>query len=141
MESVAPASMITFLAPNPDQPASQRLVVNRGRASNGVIAASFSDQDAEDACVFAPDGAETILGDCTMHGELFWMRSQDRALRQIVAINAKALSVGGETIFESQESIPYVNVHLWENGMVIERGEHEGKVYVRDIGYRQFQRS
>ena len=29
--------------------------------------------------------------------------------------------------------------HAWDNGMVIERGEEEAKVYVRDLRNRQFQ--
>jgi hypothetical protein len=76
-----------------------------------------------------------------MRGEVFWMRSQQGVLKQLVGINAASFTVNGEVLFESDKPIPYVVVHLWENGMVIERGEHEGKVYVRDFRDRQFQRN
>jgi hypothetical protein len=46
----------------------------------------------------------------------------------------------GETVFESKEVIPYVQAYFWDNGILIELGEHEGKVYVRDLRDRQFQR-
>ena len=138
LQSVAPASMITILAPNAERPSSHRVDV-RGKPNANAV--SFCDRDFEDLSVFVPDAAETRIGEYTMRGELFWIRSQEGSLKQIVAINAKAFSIGGETIFENDEPIPYVLVHFWENGLVIERGEHEGKVYVRDLRHGTFQRN
>jgi hypothetical protein len=138
LQSVAPASMITILAPNAERPSSHRVDV-RGKPNANAV--SFCDGDFEDLSVFVPDAAETRIGEYTMRGELFWIRSQEGSLKQIVAINAKAFSIGGETIFENEEPIPYVLVHVWENGLVIERGEHEGKVYVRDLRHGTFQRN
>jgi hypothetical protein len=141
MQSFAPASAITFLCPNAEKPHSQRLAVKGQRGSPAPIAATFGDCAFEDTCIFAPDGSSAVLGDCESQAEIVWMRSQDGALKQIIAINAKKLSLGGEMIFESEEPIPYVLAHVWENSMVIERGEPGGKVYVRDLRYRQFQRN
>lgn len=141
MQSFAPASAMTILAPHADKPHSQRLTVKSECAGRTAIAATFGDRAFEDTCIFVPDGATTVVGDCTFKGEIVWIRSQDGALKEIIAINAKQLSLGGETIFESEEPVPYVLAHVWENSMVIERGEEGGKVYVRDLRYRQFQRN
>jgi hypothetical protein len=61
-------------------------------------------------------------------------------LRRLLAVNARSFKYAGETVFESREVIPYVQAYFWDNGIVIERGENEGKVYVRDLRDRQFQR-
>jgi len=74
-----------------------------------------------------------------MKGEFFWLRTENGALKQLFAVNATTFSYSGEKVFESREPT-HVVAHFWENGIVIERGEHEGKVYVRDLRDRQFQR-
>jgi len=47
----------------------------------------------------------------------------------------------GGALFEESEPVSHVSIHLWEQGMVIERGDKEGNVYVRDLRGREFQRS
>jgi hypothetical protein len=137
LKSFTPAVAMTVLSAAGDSPLSQRIAT---RTANS-LAVAFRDRDYEDRCVFSPDSREIVLSNCRMRGEVFWMRSQQGVLKQLVGINAASFTVNGEVLFESDKPIPYVVVHLWENGMVIERGEHEGKVYVRDFRDRQFQRN
>jgi hypothetical protein len=137
VESAAPVSMMTFLTPTSDPSDSRRL----GGLGANVIAASLRDRENDDVCVFSPESQEVHVQDYAMRGELFWLRTQEGLLRQVIAINATRFALRRETIFESEAPIPYVVVHLWENGMVIERGENEGQLYVRDLRYRQFQRN
>jgi hypothetical protein len=134
MRTAAPAYMMTFLTPKPAGCASRRIAI-AGRA----LAASFSSAEHEDTCVFSSDAERIQLQHYGMQGELFWMRTQGGQLKQLVGINVLRFSVHRETVFEHETAIPYIVVHFWENGMVIERGGNEGKVYVRDLRYRQFQ--
>jgi hypothetical protein len=126
--------MLTFLTPRPAGCTSRRINLGGKRA----LAASFN-SDCEDTCVFSADSESIQFQHYGMQGELFWMRTHDGQLKQVIGINALRFTVHGETVFEHDTPIPYVSVHLWENGMVIERGGNEGKVYVRDLRYRQFQ--
>jgi hypothetical protein len=57
----------------------------------------------------------------------------------LLAVNAHSFQVSGDVIFREITPISHVMVHAWDNGMVIERGEQEGQVYVRDLRDRQFQ--
>jgi hypothetical protein len=66
---------------------------------------------------------------------------QNGELHRLVAVNAHLFTYSNETVFESQQPIPYVQAYFWEDGLVIERGEREGQVYVRDLRDRQFQRN
>ena len=127
--------MMTFLAPQPNAPACRRL----GLHGTNVLAASFRHEEHDDVCIFSPESEEVRLQPYRMRGEVFWLRTQNGLLKQLIAINATRFSLHGETVFEQDAPIPYVVVHVWENGMVIERGEDEGKLYVRDLRYRQFQ--
>ena len=77
----------------------------------------------------------------SMMGELFWVRTINGAVRQLMAVNASSFSIGGETIFQERQPLSHVSVHLWDNGMLIEHGDEEGKLYVRDLRDRQFQRN
>jgi hypothetical protein len=43
-------------------------------------------------------------------------------------------------VFESADRIPWVHACFWETGILIERGDSEGKMYVRNLRDRQFQR-
>jgi heparinase II/III-like protein len=135
VRGVAPVYAMTFLTPRPAACVSRRIEVARSRA----LAASFGSGEYEDACIFSADSEALNIQHYGMQGELFWMRTQDGQLKQLIGINALRFSVHGEIIFEHEAPIPYVVVHLWENGLVIERGGNEGKVYVRDLRYRQFQ--
>jgi hypothetical protein len=82
------------------------------------------------------------LTDLDMRGEFFWLRTEQNRLRRLFAVNAYSFSYAGEMLFESPKPVPYVQAYFWDDGIVIERGENEGKVYVRvrDLRDRQFQR-
>lgn len=133
----APVSMMSFLVPGKRSVESRRFQAN----SNHAMAAAIRDGEFDDvAATIAIDGDLNML-DCTMRGEFFWMRMQNGNLCRLLAVNASSFKYGGETVFESKEPIPYVQAYFWDNGIVIERGgENEGKVYVRDLRDRQFQR-
>jgi hypothetical protein len=68
------------------------------------------------------------------------MRTENGVLKQLVAVNARSFSYAGESVFDGPGPSPYVVAHFWDDGIVIEHGENEGKVYVRDFRDRQFQR-
>lgn len=131
----APAAIMSFLAPGEKPIRSRRFETG----SRNAIAAAVRDGDYDDIAVMSLDGAEMRMMDCLMRGEFFWMRTENGALKQVVAVNVQLFTHAGEVVFESREPSPYIVAHFWENGMVIERGEHEGKVYVRDLRDRQFQ--
>lgn len=136
LHGFAPSAMMTFLMPGREAKRSRRLYPSGGQA----IAAVVRDEDHEDISVLSIDSGELRLMDFAMHGEFFWIRTQNGALKQLLAVNARSFSSAGENVFQNDEPVPYVLAHFWENGMVIEHGE-EGKVYVRDLRDRQFQRN
>jgi len=68
------------------------------------------------------------------------MRMENGNLRRLLAVSAHSFSYGGETVFESEQRIVSIQAHFWDSGIVIERGDHEGKIYVRDLRDIQFQR-
>jgi hypothetical protein len=137
VHGTAPVAMISFIVPGLDGGRSRRMKTN----TNLAIAASVKDGDCDDLVVLAMEDGELHFLDYVMRGELFWLRTSEGRLRRIFALNARFFSCGGETIFESGCVIPYVQAHFWENGIVIQRGDNEGKVYVRDLRDRQFQRN
>ena len=106
-----------------------------------AIAAAIRDGNYDDIAVMSTGRSELQIIDCSMQGEFFWLRTENGALKQVFAVNATAFSYAGETVFESREPNPYVIAHFWDEGIVIERGGGEGKVYVRDLRDRQFQRN
>jgi hypothetical protein len=132
----APISMMSFLVPSAEPVQSRRLKSNTTRA----IAAAIRDHDYDDIVVMAVEDGDLQFNDCLMRGEFFWMRMEEGNLRRVFAVNAHAFRHAGQTVFESSEMIPYVQVDFSENGIIIERGEQEGKVYVRDLRDRQYQR-
>ncbi len=131
----APVGLMSFLMPGDREVASRRFDVG-----NGAIAGAIRDGAFDDVALMASPDTEVQLIDCSMRGEFFWMRMRNGVLCQLFAVNAHSFSHAGETVFESAAVIPYVQAYLWEDGMVIERGGQEGKVYVRDLRDRQFQR-
>jgi hypothetical protein len=88
----------------------------------------------------AIEDGDLHLMDCDMRGEFFWLRMEGGSLRRLFAVNAYSFKYTGAPVFEGNEVIPYVQVSFCENGILIERGEQEGKVYVRDLRDRQLQR-
>ena len=137
MRACAPVSMMTFLMAGKQPTQSRRFNGN----SNHTIAAVIRDGEHDDIAVACADDGDLHLMDCVMRGEFFWMRMENGNLQRLLAVNAQSFSYAGENVFESQTPVPYVQAYFWEDGMVIERGEHEGKVYVRDLRDRQFQRN
>ena len=77
--------------------------------------------------------------DCDLRGEFFWMRMNRGKLCRLLALNAHSFSYAGQTVFEQEKPVTWVQAYFWEDGIVIEHGEHEGKVYVRNLRDRQFQ--
>jgi hypothetical protein len=137
MRGFTPAGVMSFVIPGAGPSHSRRFQGGGGR----VIAAALRNSDYDDVAVMSMEDADMQLLDCSMRGEFFWMRLENGTLKQMLAVNARKFSYAGERIFESAEVIPYVQAYFWDNGMVIERGEDEGKVYVRDMRDRQFQRN
>jgi hypothetical protein len=133
----APVGALAFLVPGTGTNLrTRRLNISGGRSLSAVV----RDGIFEDICVSSTDSsAELHLMDFSMAGEFFWLRTENGALRRLLAVNALSFAISGEVIFRSQSPISHVMVHVWENGMVIEHGEEEGKVYVRDLRDRQFQ--
>jgi Heparinase II/III-like protein/Heparinase II/III N-terminus len=139
IQGAAPVTAMTFLMPGADKCLrTRRLQASRDRA----LAVVVRDGEFEDLCVIAMvPSAEFRLMNFSMGGELFWIRTENGVLRQWLAINASSFSHGGQVLFREEAPVSHVMAHLWENGMVIERGGEEGTVYVRDFRDRQFQRS
>jgi hypothetical protein len=137
MRGSAPVSMMTFLMPGTAATQSRRFNGN----SNQAIAAVIRNGEYDDVAVMSMQEGELHFNDCVMRGEFFWMRLHNGNLQRLVAVNAQSFSYGGETVIESRQAIPYAQAYFWEDGIVIERGEREGKVYVRDLRDRQFQRN
>jgi hypothetical protein len=133
----APVGSLAFLVPG----AGANLRTRRLNASGGrAICAVLRDGNFEDICVASIDNsAELRLLDFAMAGEFFWLRTENGVLRRLLAINARLFASSGDVIFGESTPISHVMVHIWDNGMVIERGEEEGQVYVRDLRDRQFQ--
>jgi hypothetical protein len=131
-----PAAMMSFLVPGRGSIRSRRFETGNRNAMAAVI----RDGDYDDIAVMSMDHSELQIIDCTMRGEFFWMRTANGALKQVLAINARSFTHAGEVVFESNEPSPYVVAHIWNNGIVIERGGQEDIVYVRDLRDRQFQR-
>jgi hypothetical protein len=127
--------MLSFLMPGPLPARSRRFDVG----DRTVIAGAIRDGNYDDIAVISMRHSEVQLIDCSMKGEFFWLRTENGALKQLFAVNATMFSYSGEKVFESREPT-HVVAHFWDNGIVIERGEQEGKVYVRDLRDRQFQR-
>jgi len=136
MKGPAPASMMTFLIPSKAPVHSRRLNSNTRHA----LAAVVRNGDYDDVAVTSVQDGDLHLVDCVMRGEFFWMRMENGNLRRLLAVNAHSFSYAGETVFESEQPIVYIQAHFWDSGIVIERGDHEGKIYVRDLRDIQFQR-
>ncbi len=137
MRGLAPASMMTFLIPGERPVHSRRFNSNTRHA----LAAVVSNGNYDDVAVLCVQDGDLHLIDCVMRGEFFWMRLENGNLRRLLAVNAHSFTYAGETVFESAQPVPYIQAHVWDSGMVIESGEDEGKVYVRDLRDRQFQRN
>jgi hypothetical protein len=133
----APVAMASFLVPADDSISSQRFKAN----SNHAIAAAMRYGENDDIIVTAVEDGDLRLLDYRMRGGFFWLRTEQGCLRRLFATDAYTFVWGSETVFESRTPIPYVHAYFWENGIVIERGDNEGKVYVRDLRDRQFQRN
>ena len=136
VRGAAPVSLLSLLIPGKDVTPSRRFTAN----SRETIAAAVRAGDYDDIVVMTVGDGELHIMDCVMRGEFFWLRLQNGSLRRVLAVNAHSFRHGGETVFDSPQVIPYVQAHLWEDGIVIERGE-QGRVYVRDLRDRQFQRN
>ena len=132
----APVSMLSFVVPGNEPAVSRRF---KG-STHHVIATAIRDGSYDDIIVTAMEDGDLHLIDYTMRGEFFWLRTENSNLRRLFAVNAYSFTYMGETVFESKEVIPYVQAYFFDNGILIELGEHEGKVYVRDMRDRQFQR-
>jgi hypothetical protein len=145
IRGIAPVSMMSLLIPGKEVTPSRRFKAN----TRQTIAAAVRVGDYDDIVVMAAEDGDLQLMDCVMCGEFFWLRTENGNLRRVMAANARSFRHAGETVFDSPQVIPYVQAHFWDDGMVIEKGErdsvqqaitNQGKVYVRDLRDRQFQR-
>jgi len=135
MRAKAPAAMMSFLVPGKQSVRARRFKAN----SSHTIAAAIRDGEYDDIAVVAVEDGDMQLLDYSMRGEFFWLRTENTSLHRLLAVNAYSFRYRGETIFESSEMIPYVQAYIWDNGILIERGDDERKVYVRDLRDRQLQ--
>ena len=135
MRAKAPAAMMSFLVPGRQSIRARRFKAN----SSHTIAATIRDGEYDDIAVVAVEDGDMQLLDYEMRGEFFWLRTENSSLHRLLAVNAYSFRYRGETIFESSEMIPYVQAYFWDNGILIERGDDERKVYVRDLRDRQLQ--
>src|SRR5262249_12886006 len=117
----APIGALAFLLPGTNTALrTRRLAVSGGQA----LCAGVRDGVFEDICVLAVDASAVLrLMDFTMTGEFFWMRTENGALRRLLAINACSFAMSNDVVFRENAPISHVIVHAWDNGMVIERGE------------------
>jgi hypothetical protein len=136
VHGLAPVSMMSFIVPGKDAAYSRRFKAN----TKNAIAAVIRDGEYDDFVVMAVEDGDLRFMDYAMRGEFFWLRTEQGNLRRLLAVNARSFGWAGESVFESHTVIPYVQAYFWEDGIVIEHGEKEGKVYVRDLRDRQFQR-
>jgi hypothetical protein len=139
VHGAAPVSMMSLIVPCLTR-TSEPLRCHRFKSNdNHVTAIAVRDGEYDDLVVTSLEDGDLHFMDYVMRGEFFWMRTQNGSLCRLLAVNAHSFSFGGETVFESKTPLPYVQAYVWENGIVIERGEKEGKVYVRDLRNSQFQ--
>jgi hypothetical protein len=129
--------MVSFLRPGTEPIRSDRFKGN----NRHVIAATIRDGGYDDIVIAATEDGDLHFMQYAMRGEFFWLRTELGGIRRMVAVNACSFAYAGETIFQSEAVIPYVQVCFWENGVFIERGEPGGNVYVRDFRDRQLQRN
>jgi hypothetical protein len=134
MRAAAPVAMMSFLNPG------KLMTSRRVRTGGAAIAAAVHDGNSEDIAVLTFDDAMLRVRNFTVRGEFFWLRTSQGLLTEVLAVNALSMDVGGSTIFRYTDRISHVRVHFWDGGMVIEQDGMEGKVYVRDLRDRQFQR-
>jgi hypothetical protein len=131
-----PMSMVAFFVPGNTPAQARRFKTN----SHHAIAASIRHGDYEDVVVTTLEHGELRFTEFSMVGELFWLRFEQGVLRRLAAFNANAFSYASENVFESADRVPWVHACFWETGILIERGDSEGKMYVRNLRDRQFQR-
>ncbi|PYU89883.1 MAG: hypothetical protein DMG08_19920 [Acidobacteria bacterium] len=70
------------------------------------------------------DGSTEFLG-FQMEGEVFWLRTKDGALTQLLAINARRFSGAHGALFENSEPLPYVWASFGDEGIVIKSSDAE----------------
>jgi len=131
-----PVAMVAFLVPGCTPAETRRFKAN----SHHAIATSIRHGDYEDVVVTTIEQGDLRFTDFSMVGEFFWLRFEQGVLRRLAAFNANSFSYAGEPVFESADRIPWVHACFWETGILIERGDSEGKMYVRNLRDRQFQR-
>jgi hypothetical protein len=119
VRGATPVSMMSFMAPGNSPIRSRRFKAN----SSHAIAAAIRDGEYDDIVVNTVQDGDLRFMDFAMRGEFFFMRTEGGSLRRLFALNAYSFTYGNETLFESNEVIPYVQAYFWENGIVIERGD------------------
>jgi hypothetical protein len=119
IRDVPAAAMISFLVPGNEPVRTQRFKSN----TNAALAAAIEQGDYTDVVVMAGQDGDIQFMGYALRGELFWMRFAGANVCRLFAVNAHSFACGSETIFESEQVIPYVQAHFWENGVMIQRGE------------------
>jgi hypothetical protein len=134
MRAAAPVGIVSLLRPG------RFMATRRIHAGGSAIAVAARDADSEDIVVFSIEDAALQILDYKMRGEFFWLRNRKGVPTELLAVNALSFEIAGHAVLECEERRSHVRVHFWEGGMVIEQDGVEGKVYVRDLRDRQFQR-
>jgi hypothetical protein len=120
VRDVPAVAMISFLVPGNEPVRSQRFKSN----TNAAIAAAIEQGDYKDVVVMAGEDGDLHFMGHAMRGEFFWMRFDGANVCRMFAVNAHSFACGNDIIFDSEQAIPYVQAHFWENGVMIQRGEN-----------------
>jgi hypothetical protein len=108
-----PAVALTFLtqlpaslAPLPDD--SSEPVVKRLKVESGSgIACSYERQGCVDLIAFSTGDDEMAVADLRMRGEFFWLRLEDGALKQVLAVRGRSLTCGDRHVFQHADATTY----------------------------------
>jgi heparinase II/III-like protein len=110
LSAVAPAAAITLLVPclpasatELQDHAIERLHVD----GEGVIACVHRHGPFEDLAIFSAGDTEFEVADFRMRGEFFWLRIEDGALKQVLAIRAWNCTRSRNVVFQRSEAGTY----------------------------------
>jgi len=140
--SRAPAAALSFLlsraATGGDArsgTAAARPRLQRLASPAGTMACALEHGSFRDVVVFAPSRELVEVDRCRLRGEFFWLRAENRVLKQLFATDALGFHRDGRAVFESEQPMPGVTVRFSGDRSVIEElgtGDQNHVRYLRD---------
>ncbi len=102
-----PAAALTFLAPlvktgAPGRPPCFETMQLPLKSGNGLACAIRFDR-VQDLVIFSATDASVQVGDFKACGEFFWVRLEDGVWKQVLATQARFLTIGEESIFQRDQ--------------------------------------